>query len=87
MAPVVAEPPEALDAQEVDAERRNVARLIRTVAAFVLVPTVTIGTVLEWDPQTRGEHWLHAGAFMLLAVAALVAMVQAPRLAARFVKG
>lgn len=84
--PVVTEPAGPLEAQEAAAERRNVARLIRAVAVFILVPAVTIGAVLLWDPKTRSDHWLHAGGFAVLAIAAFVALAQAPRLAERFVK-
>jgi hypothetical protein len=84
--PPVTEPPGPLEAQEAAIERRNVARLIRAVAGFVLVPTVTIGAVMLWDPQSRSDHWLHAGGFAVLALAALAALLQAPRLAERFVK-
>jgi hypothetical protein len=64
-------------------ERQNVTRLIRVLAIFVLVPTLTIGGSLilySWQ-----EHWLHASGFAVLAVAAVVAFAQAPRIAARFV--
>jgi len=67
-------------------ERRKVAHLIRYLAVFVLIPTFTIGVAMLWDPKTRSEHWLHASAFAVLAVAAILAIAQAPRLAARFVK-
>jgi len=67
-------------------ERGNVTRLIRAMAVFMLIPTFTIGGVMLWDPETRSDHWLHAGGFAILAIASLVAIVQAPRLAARFVK-
>lgn len=67
-------------------ERRNVTRLIRVLAVFVLVPTVSIGAVMLWDPQTRSEHVLHAGGFAILAAVAFVALLRAPWLAARFVK-
>lgn len=84
--PVVTEPPGPVEAQEAAAERRNVARLIRVVAACVLVPTVTIGAALLWDPKTRSDHWFHAGGFAVLAIAAFAALAQAPRLSERFVK-
>ncbi|MFO1533109.1 MAG: hypothetical protein ABR562_05345 [Thermoplasmatota archaeon] len=66
-------------------ERKNVARLIRVLAVFVLVPTVTIGGVMLWDPATRSDHWLHASGFAVLAIVAVGALAQAPRIAARFV--
>lgn len=67
-------------------ERANVTRLIRAMAVFVLIPTFTIGGVMLWDPETRSDHWLHAGGFAILAVASIIALLQAPRLAAHFVK-
>ncbi len=70
---------------EASAERRNVTRLIRVLAVFVLVPTLSIGGVMLWDPGTRSEHILHASGFAILAVLSVIAIVQAPRMAARFV--
>jgi uncharacterized membrane protein len=67
-------------------ERTHVTRLLRAVAVFVLIPTFTIGLAMLWDEPSRREHWLHASMFALLAVAAIVVLVQAPRLAARWVK-
>jgi Leu/Phe-tRNA-protein transferase len=66
-------------------ETAKVTRLIRMVALFVLVPTLSIGGIMLWDPQTRSEHYLHAGAFSILAVASLVVMARAPKIAKRFV--
>jgi uncharacterized membrane protein len=64
-------------------ERGNVTRLIRFLAFFVAVPTVTIGlALLLYAP---GEHALHMGAFLLLGAAAVLVYLAAPRLAERFV--
>ncbi|HEX2066150.1 MAG TPA: hypothetical protein VHI93_04990 [Candidatus Thermoplasmatota archaeon] len=66
-------------------EQANVTRLIRFLAFFVAVPTVTIGlALLLYAP---GEHALHMGGFLLLGAAAVVAYVAAPRLAKRFTAG
>ena len=64
-------------------ERGNVTRLIRFLAVFVAVPTVTIGLALMF--YAPGEHSIHMGMFLLLGAAAGVAFVIAPRLAERFV--
>ena len=66
-------------------ERSNVARLIRVLCVFVVIPTLTIGGALLADPQSRNDHLLHAPGFAILAVVAAIAFLQAPRLAARFV--
>lgn len=62
----------------------NLVLLIRMVALFVLVPTLTIGAVMLWDPGTRSEHWLHGGAFAVLAVLAVIVMAKAERIAKRY---
>lgn len=64
-------------------ERGNVTRLIRFLAFFVAVPTITIGLALLF--YAPGEHALHMAGFLLLGAAAVAAYVVAPRLARRFV--
>jgi uncharacterized membrane protein len=64
-------------------ERQNVTRLIRFVALFVAVPTISIGVVLalySWH-----DHWMHTSGFLLLGAAAILAAVVAPKLAERWV--
>jgi uncharacterized membrane protein len=66
-------------------ERGNLTRLIRFLAFFVAVPTISIGlALLIYDPEA---HALHMVSFLLLGVAAVLAYVVAPRLAERFVQG
>jgi uncharacterized membrane protein YfcA len=64
-------------------ERGNVTRLIRFVALFVFVPTVTIGAALML--YAPGDHAFHMVAFLLLAVAAVLVWMTAPRLAEKWV--
>jgi hypothetical protein len=64
-------------------ERENVARLIRFLAFFVAVPTVTIG--LAFLLYAPAEHVFHMVAFLLLGAASVVAYLGAPQLAARWV--
>ena len=64
-------------------ERGNVTRLIRFLAFFVAVPTVSIGLALML--YAPGEHAFHMGAFLLLGAGAVAAYVLAPRMASRLV--
>ncbi len=64
-------------------ERANVTRLIRFLAFFVAVPTVTIGMALML--YAPGEHALHMASFLLLGAAAVVVYLGAPKLAEKFV--
>lgn len=67
----------------VPGERRRVANLIRWLAVFVAVPTVSIGlTLYAYDPVA---HALHMVGFLILGAASFVVMAIAPRLAARWV--
>lgn len=66
-----------------DGERGNVTRLIRFLAFFAAVPTVTIG--LAFLLYAPAEHVFHMVSFLLLGAASVLAYVAAPRLAARFV--
>ncbi len=74
---------DALD--EVGLERRNVARLIRWVSAFVAWPSLSIALAFAvfTDP---GDHWLHIAGLMPLGLAACVTFALAPRLAERWVR-
>jgi membrane protein YdbS with pleckstrin-like domain len=65
-------------------ERANMTRLIRVVAFFVFFPTATISPAL----LTFGfrDHWMHASSFAILAVAALIVMWKAPKIAAKYVQ-
>ena len=66
-----------------DEEQVHLTRLVRALALFVFVPTATIGPVLlayGWD-----AHWMHASAFVILALASVVVAWKAPAIAARFV--
>lgn len=64
-------------------EQQNVARLLRFVALFVGVPTISIGLVLYlFDPKA---HALHMVGFLILGGAAIVVFAVAPRLASRWV--
>jgi membrane protein YdbS with pleckstrin-like domain len=77
------DPPEG--DEDLGAERRNVTRLIRWIAAFVAWPSLSIALafLVFTGPQ---DHWLHIAGLMPLGIAALVLFVQAPKLAKRFVK-
>ncbi len=64
-------------------ERAKVANLIRWIAIFVSIPTITIGLVLYiYDPAA---HALHMGGFLILGAVSIVVVAIAPRLAARWV--
>ncbi|MEA3191128.1 MAG: hypothetical protein QOD77_1710 [Thermoplasmata archaeon] len=64
-------------------ERAKVRNLVRFVALFVAVPTLTIGaTMAVWDPVSHSWHMV---LFLILGAAALGVMALAPRLAARWV--
>ena len=64
-------------------ERAKVTVLVRWLAVFVAVPTITIGLALyAFDPAA---HAIHMVAFLILGALAIVALFNAPRLAARFV--
>lgn len=64
-------------------ERHKVTNLIRALAVFVAVPTITIGLAMyAWDPVT---HAMHMVGFLILGAIALVVLFVAPRLAARWV--
>ena len=66
-------------------ERRNVTNLIRMLGLFAAVPGLSISLILlAIDVQE------HLGHFLLLfpvGLAGILAMVMAPRLAAKWVKG
>ncbi|MES2155345.1 MAG: hypothetical protein V4510_09445 [bacterium] len=64
-------------------ERAKVTNLIRCIAVFVSIPTITIGLVLYlYDPAA---HAYHMAAFLVLGAVSLVVVAVAPRLAARWV--
>lgn len=70
---------------DVATERRNVARLIRVMAAFIAFPSLT--TVLAFLVyEGPSEHWMHIGGLSLAFVGAAAGFVMAPRLAEKFVK-
>jgi len=64
-----------------ESEVRKVTRLIRFVALFVAVPTITIG--LAFFLYTPAEHVFHMAAFLGLGAAAAVVAWMAPRMAQR----
>ncbi len=64
-------------------ERGKVTNLIRWLAVFVAIPTVSIGLVLYmYDPVTHG---LHMVGFLILGAIAMVVLFAAPQLAERFI--
>ena len=76
------DPPEADD--DAAAERRNVARLIRVLSGFVAFPSLTIALAfLVFEGPS--EHWMHIAGLSAAFLLAVVAFVQAPSWAARFV--
>lgn len=63
-------------------ERDNVTNLIRVVGFFVAFPSLTIGGAFLLDLD---DHILHVAGLLPLGFAGVVAVVLAPRLAARWV--
>lgn len=65
-------------------ERQNVAGLIRVVGFFLAFPSLTISAAFLLDLD---EHLLHVIGLVPVGLAGVLAMVMAPRLAARWVPG
>lgn len=67
-----------------DEETGNLRRLVRALALFIFVPTLSIGAALAaWDFDA---HWMHAGSFLLLSIASVFAWWKAEALARRLSK-
>lgn len=64
-------------------ERQNIAPMIRVLSVFLLVPSLTIGSVILLF--AREGHELHGYSMTILSIVGVLALVLAPRIAARFV--